>query len=1474
MKYFQPTAGPVVRPILSDKIVNRYEQMIKKRKAKQLPTEGLTREELSAEIAMSLKGKESILEKMEVILETIEEKTEALKRKTVTVDEVDAKTEVQSAEDKQKSVEGTELEMPKGPKRGPDGSDLAEEIQDGIAQSSAEISELKKKSKKKIAAEMGIEVQEDLTADKAAEVAAVGIRKKGKEDKRKEVEEKTIQKDAKAAETISAADAVKTDTSEITDSIEISPDVSDKIKTSEVKPEKTTADANLKITDTDLKTNEAVKKPADVEKAERKLEKDEIKKDVATESGVESMKMDVSKTAKSTIEDDSKVPLVTEATNKQGPDSKLSDLPVSTSETKFVTTEAKSTDKIQENVNVISESTALQKNANVAIEPKVVQNNTDVIGEQKAVQDNATVISEQKPLEENATDISEQKAVEENANVTSKQKAVEENANVMSEPKPVQENANVISEPKAEPVISKPVSEEKEIERTLREQSDVVEINNVEERKTEKEDLPVDKTSQLENNDNTDKKTVSTELIKTEEKDIGLANETITSETISDTNLLLKTEEELSKAPDAIVSEEKLKDVSNTEANEQMTAKHLLTEELEQVHEVLESNVKQTSEELVETDSQLNEKDANTNQDVGQSVIVSTQSDKDSNVEIIEQKSTETVSRSVLDNEGKQEIDLVGIEGKGVNKVETSLNEKQEDKAVSVTNEIMPGNAQTTDNKSKDLETLSIAKAVESKETQEVGTVEVTKESETTKEMAEKTSTSIASQSEVETKSAEVISEAGGAVDNLVQFTKTDTEVAKIKSEGVQEELFCAKTEESKSVKGDTVTESSSTTEIAQVKSESEIADSLNKISTDSSMSKVQLSKEVTETDGQLDKLQATNTSLDARNVSETQNSTETIIKTTQVTDGVSSETGIETLTKTSTHTTESLSSESASVRQEADQSVAVEANTNSSKQSETQLKSTSEISEITESAETLSVKSKKDFIDVDSSHISDCLVQNVPSNADSVRAVESELSNIKSATGIETESDAHVRQGISDENASLANLAEVQTSKSKEVHEALKVTNTASSTEMVNVSQIETTEASSQKDDTDGCVSSKTQRSSESDIFERNVETSSEQTVITEQIQSVTQTEVQESVRKEETIEQAANKTSESSKQVTTDEQLNVHRTVIQSENFTTESEAKAINAAEEKSVEETVEQSSNKSSESVATEIADKMGSTVMEKSILESQIESIIETNEAKEASLIIEKRVYVSKSEGNECNMSQTEVIQSKGISESNLSDGLETIKQMVSQDGLSADATSHQASLESSVKVQGQMETMVSSESSSFSSNSTSTECIDSSEKVSIEGHVETSDTTITETSAQQLSQTVTADSVVTSEQTTSKKLVVDEISSTSQSVIESTMSSSASVEQQKETVTSGSLEVEGVEISDSIQTSAVDDVIVQETEVVTETAKVTESRETVREFASNDEELEEMKKEILEDTKIPSADCGKYLMGSHVEEKV
>ncbi|KAH3753171.1 hypothetical protein DPMN_187802 [Dreissena polymorpha] len=53
---------------------------------------------------------------------------------------------------------------------------------------------------------------------------------------------------------------------------------------------------------------------------------------------------------------------------------------------------------------------------------------------------------------------------------------------------------------------------------------------------------------------------------------------------------------------------------------------------------------------------------------------------------------------------------------------------------------------------------------------------------------------------------------------------------------------------------------------------------------------------------------------------------------------------------------------------------------------------------------------------------------------------------------------------------------------------------------------------------------------------------------------------------------------------------------------------------------------------------------------------------------------------------------------------------------------------------------------------------------------------------------------------------------------------------------------------------------------------VTKTAKVTESRETVREFEINDDELEEMKKEILEDIQVPSADCGKYLLGSHEEK--
>ena len=114
----------------------------------------------------------------------------------------------------------------------------------------------------------------------------------------------------------------------------------------------------------------------------------------------------------------------------------------------------------------------------------------------------------------------------------------------------------------------------------------------------------------------------------------------------------------------------------------------------------------------------------------------------------------------------------------------------------------------------------------------------------------------------------------------------------------------------------------------------------------------------------------------------------------------------------------------------------------------------------------------------------------------------------------------------------------------------------------------------------------------------------------------------------------------------------------------------------------------------------------------------------------------------------------------------------------------------------------------------------------------------------------------------------------------STSIVESPGTQETSTEQRQETLIAGStvseikedISVVGASlVEESIETSAVSSSL--------ETAKVTESRETIREFVTNDLELEEMKKELLEDQEISSADCGKYLLGSHedlsaIKEKI
>ncbi|XP_053385363.1 uncharacterized protein LOC123538773 isoform X2 [Mercenaria mercenaria] len=124
--------------------------------------------------------------------------------------------------------------------------------------------------------------------------------------------------------------------------------------------------------------------------------------------------------------------------------------------------------------------------------------------------------------------------------------------------------------------------------------------------------------------------------------------------------------------------------------------------------------------------------------------------------------------------------------------------------------------------------------------------------------------------------------------------------------------------------------------------------------------------------------------------------------------------------------------------------------------------------------------------------------------------------------------------------------------------------------------------------------------------------------------------------------------------------------------------------------------------------------------------------------------------------------------------------------------------------------------------------------------------------------------------------TTAKEESIQE----STSVLESAESKEVSKEQRQETLISGSMESNIKENIEMVSTSLIEESLVESAiSSSLETAKVTESRETIREFMTNDLEIEEMKKELLEDLEISSADCGKYLMGSHedissIKEKI
>ncbi|XP_052813115.1 uncharacterized protein LOC128240501 isoform X5 [Mya arenaria] len=146
----------------------------------------------------------------------------------------------------------------------------------------------------------------------------------------------------------------------------------------------------------------------------------------------------------------------------------------------------------------------------------------------------------------------------------------------------------------------------------------------------------------------------------------------------------------------------------------------------------------------------------------------------------------------------------------------------------------------------------------------------------------------------------------------------------------------------------------------------------------------------------------------------------------------------------------------------------------------------------------------------------------------------------------------------------------------------------------------------------------------------------------------------------------------------------------------------------------------------------------------------------------------------------------------------------------------------------------------------------------------------------TSVSVEQRKETLTSGEATVVENASTAERVIEEISTISSSATntETILTSETSVEQQKESLIAGgtiTADIENLAFEEGITVSNTEQIATEEAETLLETAKVTESRETVREFASNDDELEEMKKEILEDTKILSADCGKYLMGSHEE---
>ncbi|KAH3753169.1 hypothetical protein DPMN_187800 [Dreissena polymorpha] len=81
----KPKAGPMIKPLLSAKIVNKYEEMMKKRKNQTMYNSNMSREEVAAEIALSLESDKTLLSKNTEAIGTVPAKTENVNKKTSSI---------------------------------------------------------------------------------------------------------------------------------------------------------------------------------------------------------------------------------------------------------------------------------------------------------------------------------------------------------------------------------------------------------------------------------------------------------------------------------------------------------------------------------------------------------------------------------------------------------------------------------------------------------------------------------------------------------------------------------------------------------------------------------------------------------------------------------------------------------------------------------------------------------------------------------------------------------------------------------------------------------------------------------------------------------------------------------------------------------------------------------------------------------------------------------------------------------------------------------------------------------------------------------------------------------------------------------------------------------------------------------------------------------------------------------------------